>query len=232
MRYLGLILTMLSSFTICGQQLIKVVTTYPKSDDVKEVYYVLSTDKNIKHGAYYSFYKGELRKKELRNNDFKSETIGFKEKGKYQNNLKYGDWIVYKSPRRGNSMSIYNSKLEEGQYTDGKKTGIWKTYIEDGKVFKQFDFDNNQELPAQVKVRWRYPSEARKNRIEGPVRIKVTYDNCEPIDYQIVTDLGYGCGQAVVESLKEKRMLEKKYVVIDSKCDKKEEIADVQFKLD
>jgi hypothetical protein len=232
MKHLGSILIILGSLTLFGQQLKRVVTTYPKSDDVKEVYYVLSSDKSIKHGDYYSFYEGELKKKELKGKDINTEAIGFKEKGKYQNNLKHGHWIVYKAPRQSSSTFIYNSKLEEGQYTDDKKTGIWKTYIEDGKVIKQFDFDNNQDLPAQVNVRWKYPAQARKNKIEGAVKIKITYENCEPIDYQIVADLGYGCGNAVIESLKEKRMLEKKYGATSSRCDKTEEIMDVQFKLD
>jgi hypothetical protein len=231
MRQLVSILIIFNSFTLFGQQLKRVVTTYPKSDDVKEVYYVLISDKTIKHGDYYSFYKGELTKKELTGKDLNTETLGFKEKGKYQNNLKDGTWTVFKSPKQSSSISIYNSKLEEGQYINDKKTGVWTTYIEHGKVVKQFDFANNKELPAQVNVTWKYPAQARKNRIEGPVKVKIKYDNCEPTAYEIVEDLGYGCGDAVVESLKEKRILEKKYGIVSSKCDKTEEIIDVQFKL-
>jgi hypothetical protein len=233
MRQLGSILLIFSSFTLFGQQLKRVVTTYPKSDDVKEVYYVLASDKTIKHGDYYSFYKGELTKKELKDKDLiNKEPLGFKEKGQYQNNVKAGTWTTFKSPRQSSSVSIYNSKLEEGQYMNDKKTGIWTTYIEDGKVVKQFDFTNNQEVPAQVKVRWKYPAQARKNRIEGLVKVKIRYDNCEPIAYEIVEDLGYGCGDAVIESLKEKWILQNKYGIVSSKCDQIEEIIDVQFKLD
>jgi hypothetical protein len=231
-RQLLSILIIFSSSPLFGQQVKKIVTTYPKSDHVKELYYVLKANKTIKHGDYFSFYKGELTKKELKNKDLTIETIGFKEKGKYQNNLKHGTWVTYKSPRLNNSISVYNSKLEEGQYTNDRKTGIWTTYLEDGKVVKQFDFDNNQEQPAQVKVRWKYPAQARKNRIEGPVRIKITYNNCEPIDYEIMADLGYGCGEAVIQSLKEKQLLEKKYGINSGKCDTTEETIDVQFRLD
>jgi hypothetical protein len=232
MRQLVSILIILNSFALFGQQLKRVVTTYPKSDYVKEVYFVLASDKSIKHGDYYSFYRGELTKKELKGKNLNSETLGYKEKGKYQNNLKEGTWTVFKSPRQSCTVSIYNAKLEEGQYINDKKTGIWTTYIEDGKVVKQFDFANNEEIPAQVEVRWKYPAQARKNRIEGPVKVKIKYDNCEPVAYEIVEDLGYGCGNAVIESLKEKRMLEKKYGVVSSKCDQIEEIIVVQFKLD
>jgi hypothetical protein len=232
MRLLGSILIIFSSFTLFGQQLKRVVTTYPKSDDVKEVYYVLTSDKTIKHGDYYSFYKGELTKKELKDKDLNSETLGFKEKGNYQNNLREGTWTVFKSPRQSSSVSIYNAKLEEGQYINDKRIGIWTTYVEDGKVIKRFDFNTNEELPAQVKVRWKYPAQARKNRIEGPVKVKIKYDNCEPVAYEIVQDLGYGCGDAVIESLKEKRRLETKYGIASSDCDKMEDLIDVKFKLD
>jgi hypothetical protein len=232
MRQIAFILIISNSFILFGQQLKRVVTIYAKSDDVKEVYYVFASDKTIKHGDYYSFYKGELTKKELKGRDLTTETLGFKETGHYQNNLKEGTWTLFKSPSQGSSISIYNAKLEEGQYTNDKKTGIWTTYIEEGKVVKQFDFANNQELSAQVKVMWKYPAQARKNRIEGPVKVKIKYDNCEPIAYEIVEDLGYGCGDAVIESLKEKRTLEKKYGVASGECDKIEEIIDVEFKLD
>jgi hypothetical protein len=83
-------------------------------------------------------------------------------------------------------------------------------------------------------VRWKYPAQARKNGIEGPVKVKIRYDSCEPIDYQVIEDLGYGCGDAVIESLKEKRLLEQKYgiKIKSGKCDKTDEIIVVQFRLD
>jgi hypothetical protein len=232
MRQMFFILIISNPLALFGQQLKRIVITYPKSDNVKEIYYVLASDKTIKHGNYYSFYKGELTKKELKGKDLTKETLGFKEKGKYQNNFKEGTWTVFKSPRQSSSISIYNAKLEEGQYINDKKAGIWTTYIEDGKVIKQFDFTTNKELPAQVKVRWKYPAQARKNKVEGPVKIEIKYDDCEPIAYKIVEDLGYGCGDAVIESLKEKRTLEKKYGVESSNCDKTEEMLNVNFKLD
>lgn len=58
---------------------------------------------------------------------------------------------------------------------------------------------------------WKYPSGARKNQVEGPVKVKVTYDSCIATGYQILVDFGFGCGNAVIESLNEKQTLEKKY---------------------
>jgi hypothetical protein len=80
MRHLGSILIILSSFTLFGQQIKRVVTTYPKSHDVKKVYYVLRTDKTVKHGDYYSFYMGEFTTKELKDKGINDETLGLRKK--------------------------------------------------------------------------------------------------------------------------------------------------------
>lgn len=231
MKHLVSILFIFNSFALSGQQLKRVVTTYAESDNVKEVYYVLASDRDIKHGDYYSFYNGELKTTDLTGKDLTSETLGFKEKGKYQNNLKEGMWTVFETPTQSSTTSVYNSKLEEGQYINDKKVGIWTTYLETGKVIKQYNYTTNDELPAQVTVRWKYPAQARKNGVEGQVKVKIIYANCEPIAYEIVEDLGYGCGEAVIESLKEKRRLEQKYGVASNNCDKTEETLDINFKL-
>jgi hypothetical protein len=206
---------------------------YPKSDDVKEVYYVLKANQAIKHGDYFSFYKGTLTKDELRKKDFSTgEFIGFKEVGHFDNNLKEGTWISYSGREKKGSQISYNRIYEEGKFVKDKKTGIWETQIENGKVTKRFDFDANQELEPIVKVNLRYPSQARKNLIEGTVTVKVDYENCEPIAYSIIKDIGYGCGDVVIEVLKEKSELEKKYGVKSNNCDKTEETLDFKFRLE
>jgi len=224
MRQLGLILFIFYSTRLFGQELDRVVTTYPKTNDVKEIYDVLKSDKSIKHGEYYSFYKGALTTEKLKTNGLIIDALGFREKGQYKYNLRNGTWTVYREPSS-------NAKLEEGRYSDDKKIGIWKTLLENGKVIKQFDFDKNVSLATIVNVRWKYPPEATKKGIEGPVKVKVSYKNCEPINFQILEDIGFGCGNAVIQSLKEKRQLEKKYGVTGT-CDKDEEIIDVKFKIE
>jgi len=205
---------------------------YPKSVDIKEVYYVLKSDQKIKHGDYFYFYKGTLTKDELRKKGFsKDQFIGFKEIGHFDNNLKEGSWIAYsRTEKKGNQIS-YNNIYELGKYVKGCKTGIWETHVENNKVTKRFDFDTNQELEPIVEVCPGYPSQAIKNMIEGSVTVKVDYDNCEPIVYRIINDIGYGCGDAVIEALKVKRELEKRYGVRSHNCDKREELLDFKFSL-
>ena len=224
MRYLCSILTMVVSFPLVGQQLKRVVTTYRKSDNVKEVYYVLASDKTVRHGDYYFFFKGKLTRKELKKNGLRTDGLLFKEKGHYKNNLRDGAWIVYKEP-------FSNVILEERQYSSDKKTGIWKKYIEQEKVITQFDFDANVPLETLVNVGWRYPAEARRKGVEGPVKIRIFYENCEPVRFEILEDIGSGCANGVIESIKEKRRLEKKYGIKSTKCDIEDEIVAVQFRL-
>lgn len=232
MRSIWTILLILNSLDLLGQQVKQIVTTYPKSQYVKEVYHVLKSKKDIKHGDFYSFYQGELTIKELKKKNIKNDILGFKEKGQFVDNQKEGDWVSFKAPKRNSLTSVYNVKLEEGKYKQDKKAGIWKTYLEDGKVIKQFDFENSIELTPIIYSGRKYPVAARRSGIEGTVTIKVTYLNCEPIRYDIIKDIGYGCGNAAIESLKEKRQLEKKYGIASTKCGVNDEVLDYKFKLD
>ena len=224
MAQIAVTILILIAFSVSGQQLQRVVTTYPKSKDVKEVYFVLKSDEKIKQGDYFLFFDGALKEADLKTKNVSEIVLGIKERGQFANNLKDGHWTYFKEPTS-------NRKLEEGNFSNGKKTGVWETLIENGKVIKRFDFDNNKELPTTITTMWKYPSAARRNQIEGPVKIKVTFDSCIATGYEILADIGYGCGNAVVESLKEKQTLEKKYGVKSSKCDVKEEIIEVEFKL-
>jgi hypothetical protein len=165
MRLLVSIFMIFNSFALFGQQLKRVVTTYPKSDDVEEVYYVLASDKTIKHGDYYSFYKGELTKKELKSKDLNSETLGFRAKGKYQNNLKQGTWTVYKSPRQSSSIDG-NGKVKAGysdiatyeyKYDNGRNLTETRHLGENGKLI-QVEFTG----PAII----RYKYDKNKKKIE------------------------------------------------------------------
>lgn len=204
-RLIGTAIVALIAFSAYGQKVERVVTTYPNSNSIKEIYYVLKNNKSIKHGEYFLFFDGAIARKEIKFKDINEVEVGLKEKGRFMHNAKDGQWTYFKEPTS-------TSKLETGQYSKGVKSGVWETFVEDGKVIKRYDYDNNKDLPAIVKVMWKYPSAARRNLIEGIVKVKVTYDSCLANDYQIVSDIGYGCGDAVVDALKEKQKLESKYV--------------------
>lgn len=114
MKYflLGLFLTV--AFNIFGQQTEKIKkiveyegrTYYPKH---KEIYDVLKSDTEIKHGSYV-FKAGSKKLIE----------------GWYNNNLKDSLWIYYAS---GSHFHYIRSK---GHYYNNKKAGIWKYFNKDG----------------------------------------------------------------------------------------------------
>ncbi|MEI6576712.1 MAG: hypothetical protein WCO63_11090 [Bacteroidota bacterium] len=83
--------------------------------DFKEEYYVLKSDKKIKHGTYVK-YKHML---------FGVQLI---ESGLYKNGLKTGLWEFYNQARAVNTM---NSIRERVLYKNGKKNGIFTSYYLD-----------------------------------------------------------------------------------------------------
>jgi len=214
----------LIAVSVSGQETERIVTTYPNSQDVKEVYHVLKSDKKIKHGDYFLFFKGELSKKDLKKENIYDMILGIKERGHFSNNLKDGQWTYFQEPTS-------SEKLESGVYSFDKKIGVWEKHIENGKVIKRFDFDLNKDLDSIVKFTFGYPTQARRNLIEGTVTIKISYVNCEPTDYEIIKDIGYGCGDSVIKALKEFKALQKKYGVVLQNCDKADETKDFKFVL-
>ncbi|MEJ1240508.1 hypothetical protein WBG78_20360 [Chryseolinea sp. T2] len=117
MRFLA-ILFMLSSQLLPGQELKRVVTTYPNKENVMEVYYVLKGDNAVKQGEYLSFYDHELTTDQLRKlkgMDLSKELLGFKEKGQYAMNKRTGKWITYDAPHKNKSFTAYNARAEEGR---------------------------------------------------------------------------------------------------------------------
>jgi hypothetical protein len=82
---------------------VKVVTTYPKTGAVKEIYYVIKKEQ-LKDGEYFLFYDGQLTKKDLKKIN-KDDFSGLKEKGFFKNDLKDSLWAYYEPPRKfGNSI--------------------------------------------------------------------------------------------------------------------------------
>lgn len=231
MKKIVMALLVLGSFNVLSQPVKKVVIQYPKSNDVKEVYYVLKSNKAIKHGEYYAFYPGQLTMKRLKSTDIKNHILlGFKEKGQFKNNRKEGQWSYFQPPRKTKNAISYNAISEEGQYSNNERIGIWNTHVENGKVLKRFDFDTKTQLEPVIRVVPGYPAQARRNGIEGTVKVKVNYVDCEIASLILVEDIGYGCGDAVMTALKEKTELEKKYGV-KKNCVGGEETLSFKFNL-
>lgn len=56
---------------------------------------------------------------------------------------KTGYWIYYGADKK-NSVFSDTSKIEEGKYELGKKTGLWKTYHSNGKIKSEIEYFENR----------------------------------------------------------------------------------------
>jgi len=191
------------------------VTNEDKSLGIKEKYYVLKSDKNIKEGAYaaYAIFGDQLVCE-----------------GSYKNNLKDSIWNYYN----------YQHKLVEfGKYEKGEKAGIWNVFDSKGGLEVQYDYTNKNLLvynlpkPDRVSKQYcvingndtvrtflgrppiflesggkysigiHYPLAAKENNIQGSVLIGFTIDsNGNVSNFKVKKSLGYGCDEEALRVVK------------------------------
>jgi len=119
-----------------------------------EEYYVLKSDKSIKHGSYVKFWT-------------KYSGTRILESGSYDRGQKTGTWMYfYKAGFRG----VHYTR-ERGQYVNGKKNGLWIQYYMDSvfsikkkEAFEQqkdsLVIDINQE-PRRIQLAGAYLNDKR-----------------------------------------------------------------------
>ena len=101
-----ILLCLIAFSTIANAQELKKITK--GNDHFGEVYYVLKSDKNIRHGQYLKYF----------------ETMNMYDKsieayGNYDNNKKTGAWIFC------DAENVANPLLAIGEFRDDKKIGRW-----------------------------------------------------------------------------------------------------------
>jgi TonB family protein len=173
------------------------------SKQISEKYYVLNSDKTVKHGEYTSYFK--LTDEELR--AVKKGTIMMqvfiRQKGHYKNGKRDGLWIEYSQP---------NIIKTQGNYSADKKTGIWLTYKEKGVVTEKFDYDNNKKLQPDIKIIAEYPDSARDAGVNGNVTIRFTvHSDCSISEISITKSLTDNCDKAAIIAINRYSELLNKY---------------------
>ena len=190
-----------------GQQ-----TKMIKDKKNQETYYVLKSDKSIRHGSYKKFGCGDQVVME----------------GYYKNGLK---------------DSVWNEYLSYGNYTEGKRVGIWEFYF-NGEIDQKYDYTNDELLfykddstrnieyniiigydtlkskldrpPLYIGGsasliqellmgnEFEYPKEARKNRVSGVVITTLTIDtNGVASNHRVIKGIGSGCDEVALNNVKE-----------------------------
>ena len=92
--------------------------------------------------------------------------------------------------------------------------------------------DNSLDTTKFISYKMKYPAEARRKRIQGTVKVKVTFDaQCNIVKREVVKSLGYGCDEEALTALTniEQRIKRKK----ENKCKDGEEMTyPFEFRLD
>jgi TonB family protein len=211
-------------------QVTKLVVTKNKGQ-ISERFYVLQSDKTIKHGEYISYYTvmsdeyKKIKKGTLSIDEF------FKEKGFYNLGKKDSLWIEYHAPQRTvtkmGSQSVYGKIKSQGYYKDDKKVGVWLTFKEE--ITERFDYDLNKKLTPIIKIKPDYPKSAIEAELQGKVVVRYKIHNdCSISDIEIIQSLSPDCDQSVIRMIKKLSTLYKKYQI---DCEEKTETMDLDFNL-
>lgn len=170
---------------MASSQETKKVKKKSKNPYFVETYYVLKSDKKIKHGKYLKETpNGKLLVKGFYSNNKKDSTWEFFnyqssliKKGKYEKGSPIGIWEVY----NGQSEPIYKYKVSNDSIIDynwknnnDRKTtiienGITKEVLVDSPVLPKLDYSLADEVFRKV----RYPADAKDNGISGTVWVAV-----------------------------------------------------------
>lgn len=201
-----------------GQQT-KKVTNYSTTPISNEVYYVLKSDKAVKHGSY-TLYRGRQ--------------LALATQGHYTQGRKDSIWTSYDFS--GTTV------VAKGAYQNDQRTGLWEFYTTKGELEQKYDYDARQLVYARpgkskslsVTLReptasgqtWpdvaplyiggssaisgqmmllRYPPQAMRSGVSGSVQVAFTIGKdgtCS--DYHVTQGIGAGCDEEalrVVQSL-------------------------------
>ncbi|MCD4732405.1 MAG: energy transducer TonB [Bacteroidales bacterium] len=202
-----------------GQKVKKINVKFYKSKQISQSFYVLKSDKKIKHGEYISYFRLSKIDFNLVEDGHKDLADYIKEKGNYSNGKKVGIWETYQT----------GLKISSFDYDKNKKVGIWLTKRENGKVYEQFDYDNNIQLQPIISVPISYPNIARENGIQGVVKLKYQITSeCLIEKITVTQSVSPECDQEAIKSMNKYGELLKKYSI---NCDAKNEEKEFKFKL-
>jgi TonB family protein len=187
----------LSAILISGNlfsQTVK-ITNDVREKGIKEKFYVLKSDNNIKEGPYasYSRYRGQLL------------CEGF-----YKNNIRDGIWIGYNYDGQQQVKYDYIHKkllafnppkyiadIQKYAVINGSDT--LKTTLDQPPIF----VDGNNKIIQLYVSNIRYPAKARESNLQGKVLIAVTVDTLGHLsNYRVKKSVGGGCDEEALRVVK------------------------------
>jgi len=209
MNKLITILTLIIPIILTGQETKEIVVKFSKSKQIKERYFVLKSNKNIRTGEYIRYYKSSKLDKEKK---------FIHTKGSFVNGEKNGMWEYFETPSNGLQGKLTSREF----YSNGNKTGIRETYHykKEGMVIEKFDCDKSSPLNPIISVPLHYPNSAKEKGIQGKVEIEYKLLNdCSIEDITVIKSIDRECDKEAIKSLRNLGILQKKYSV--EKCQEK-----------
>lgn len=174
-----------------------------KSKQIEKLYYVLSSDENIKNGSFITYYYTE--DKETWNTFIKVE-------GAYKNNNKDGVWTEYAPPIKWNDSLLAGGVQRIDTFENGIKIGISTIYKKN--VIEKYDNDAQTYLCPKFNILLHYPKQAVEMGIEGKVIIEVQLNaQCFYENPIVIQALDYGCTEAAFSSISSYNKLVEAYIL-------------------
>ena len=179
-----------------GQETKTIIKYFNESKQIMEMSDVLVANEDFKHGQFVRYYRDEYSNLESNKNQH------IQTKGNYFQNKKDGTWTYYKGYKL----------LKEENYSNGKKTGIWKTNLENGKVITRYNYELNQEIEPIIPLYYMYPDRASYAGIEGIVEVYVKYNlDCKTDTIYITKRSNKLLDKSALRSVYEFEKLREKY---------------------
>jgi len=151
----------------------------------------LDTCQTLKYEKFYqvAYYKnGELHGPL----EYKDSAGVIRYKGTFINGLKDGLWVEghTSNTTEGEQYYIY----DRGNYSNGKKTGVWDEYVKDDFVFTKYNYVNGSLDGKTVYYNSQHKPTEEKYFENGKLKTLITYDSLGTSiknKYEILTETNY-----------------------------------------
>jgi TonB family protein len=223
LRFFKITLFVLLHFCVAAQETRYYYQVFPQSNQVSYGYYILKSNKNVKHGEYISYFRAPRQHyKSIRNNPDSVAHYIWK-RGNYVNGKKHGEWVEYRSP------GVLQSK---GVYDMDKKTGLWLQSRENGEVLEKYNYTTRQRQTPDIQIPVHYPPKARKAGVQGTVEIEYRLQaDCSVTETRVIQSVSAECDREAMKNLLKFYAFLKKYGPANG-CEAKTDTFVVKFNLE
>ncbi|UII20551.1 hypothetical protein [Fulvivirga ligni] len=257
MKQFAIIFIILIPTLISGQPRLKEITEYyPKTKTIKKHYFVIKP-KNVVCHSTYEIYRpnGQIEERGYFEYGVKTSYIKFDTKGQVLKELR--DSILTTNEYFANGELKSTQKTKNGELFGiwenydlnecGKTYLISSTEYQENQVISSTESVNNmflgifsvntlvtEDATGNIDTTYVsnscdliYPSEARRNQIEGTLFIKINLTADCDLTYEFINELGYGIEDQFIDKLE----LARKNLQANHDCQDIEVTIPIQFKL-